>query len=53
MSQLDYEDEPSDDEDGEEETEEEEEAESDDDQFEDALEKLTLNDKPAVVAVAA
>ncbi|KAJ3539372.1 hypothetical protein NMY22_g4767 [Coprinellus aureogranulatus] len=54
---LDYEDEPSDDEDeeGEEvEEESEEEEESDDDEkFEDALEKLTLQEKPALVAVAA
>ncbi|TEB24990.1 zf-CSL-domain-containing protein [Coprinellus micaceus] len=47
---LDYEDEPSDDEDDEEEEEEEEAEESDDDQFEDALEKLTLDDKLTVVA---
>lgn len=52
---LDYEDEPSDDEDeeGSEEEEEEEEEESEDEHFEDALEKLTLNEKPALVAVAA
>lgn len=53
-SQLDYEDEPSDDEDEEGESEEEEEEEeSDEDHFEDALEKLTLEEKPALVAVAA
>ncbi|EAU83526.1 diphthamide biosynthesis protein 3 [Coprinopsis cinerea okayama7 len=51
---LDFEDEPSDDEDeGEEASEEEEEEEDDDDdQFEDALDKLTLEDTPNVPSAA-
>jgi len=51
-SQLDFEDEPPDEE--EDSGEEQEEEESDEDLFEDALEKLTLNDEaPKVVSVAA
>ncbi|KAJ2912281.1 hypothetical protein MD484_g8128, partial [Candolleomyces efflorescens] len=52
---LDYEDEPSDDEEeeGEEEEDEEEEESEEDDHFEDALEKLTLDEKPALVPVTA
>lgn len=52
MPQLDYEDEPSDDEE-QESSESEAEEDSDDDQFEDALEKLTLDEKPALVPVSA